>query len=113
MQDARDINPPSQPSFGEQAARTGVLVFLLLAIVTLAFGLGWGVQELLDDDPSTSTVQNSGDNGDEDPIGSSILNEIYSILSTQYVDRDEIDPNLLRDAAISGAITALNDRETQ
>ncbi|MGH2609404.1 MAG: S41 family peptidase, partial [Tepidiformaceae bacterium] len=113
MQDARDLNTPSQPSFGEQAARTGVLVFLLLAIVTLAFGLGWGVQELLDDDESTTTVQNSGLPGDEDPIGSAILNEIYSILSTQYVDKEELDPNLLRDAAISGAITALNDRETQ
>ncbi|MEX0783534.1 MAG: S41 family peptidase [Dehalococcoidia bacterium] len=113
MQDARDLNPPSQPSFGEQAARTGVLVFLLLAIVTLAFGLGWGVQELMDDDPSSSTVQNAANNNDEDPIGSAILNEIYSILSTQYVDRDDLDPNLLRDSAIAGAITALNDRETQ
>jgi carboxyl-terminal processing protease len=113
MQDARDLNPPSQPSFGEQAARTGVIVFLLLAIVTLAFGLGWGVQELLDDDDGTRTVQDpSGASGD-DPIGSAILNEIYSILSENYVDKDEIDPGLLRDAAISGAITALNDRETQ
>lgn len=115
MQDARDFNPPPQPGLGEQAARTGVLVFLLLAIVTLAFGLGFWVQELLDDDKgSTTTIQgNTRGNGNaEDPIGTSILNEIYSILSTQYVDRDELDPNLLRDAAIAGALTALNDRET-
>lgn len=113
MQDVRDLNSPPQPSFGEQAARTGVLAFLLLAIVTLAFGLGWGVQELLDDD-GTTTVQTPGlGSGAEDPIGSAILNEIYSILSTQYVDKDDLDAGLLRDAAIAGAITALNDRETQ
>src|SRR5690606_33829848 len=66
-----------------------------------------------DDDGGTSTVTGRSGNDDADPVGSSILNEIYEILSTQYVDRNELDPNLLRDAAISGALNALNDRETQ
>lgn len=113
MQDAGELKTPPQPSFGEQAARTGVLVFLLLAIVTLAFGLGWAVQDLRDDGSSTTVRNNPANtNVDADPIGSAILNEIYRVLSTQYVDKDELDPDLLRDAAISGAITALNDRET-
>ncbi|HSE47156.1 MAG TPA: S41 family peptidase, partial [Gemmatimonadales bacterium] len=102
-----------QPGFGEQAARTGVLLFLLLAIVTLAFGLGWGVNNLLDDNSSSTTVGSQPANSGADPIGSAILNEIYQVLSNQYVDRNELDPALLRDAAITGALSALNDRETQ
>ena len=43
-----------QPSFGERTARSAVVVFLVLAMATLAFGLAWGIQDLRQDDsPST------------------------------------------------------------
>jgi carboxyl-terminal processing protease len=101
----------SAPSFGERSARTAVGVFLLLAIVTLAFGLGY----LLSDESSSSsstpgkpvaTVSNA------DPVGAAIINEIYDILKNDYVDRSSLDPDTIKRAAINGVITSLNDPHT-
>ena len=103
-----------QPSVAERSARWAVLVFLMLAIVTLAFGLGYLVKDL-DDSPTVTNVQNSGSakpsNGDA--IGAAILDEIVQILKSQYVDKDVLDPQILRQAAISGVIASLNDSHTE
>ena len=40
-------------------------------------------------------------------IGAAILDEIYSILSAQYVNKDELDEDTFRQAAISGVIASL------
>ncbi|MBA4180259.1 MAG: hypothetical protein C0506_06670 [Anaerolinea sp.] len=103
-----------QPSVGERSARWAVLVFLMLAIVTLAFGLGYLVKDL-DDSPTVTNVQNGGtakpSNGDA--VGAAILDEIVQILKTQYVDKDVLDAQTLRTAAISGVIASLNDAHTE
>lgn len=107
---------PSTMSTGERLARGAVVVFLLLAMVTLAFGLGMGVNELLDDDPvpvapaSQSTAPPSSTSPDS--MGAQLLDEIYAILESRYVNRDLIDPEALRDAAIQGVINSLNDQHT-
>jgi len=103
-----------QPGTAERAARWGVLVFLMLASVTLAFGLGFGVRELTTDDkPASSSATRTGQNGTAiDTIGAAVINEIASILQSQYVDRKSLDPEALKQAAISGMIASLNDRET-
>lgn len=104
---------PAQPGFAERAARWAVVVFLLLASITLAFGLGWGVHDLTDDDSGSSSqsTADQGNNG-EDTFSTDLLNEIVNVLQTQYVDRKDLDPEQLREAAIQGIIDSLNDRET-
>jgi len=102
-----------QPSFGERTARTAVVVFLILAMVTLAFGLGWGIQELRSDEAPSGT-NNLGSTGDSsDSVGAAIIDEIVEMLKTRYVDKDALDEDALRAAAIQGVITALNDSHTE
>lgn len=104
-----------QPGLGERAARTAVVVFLLLAIVTLAFGLGWGLKDLTGDS-TTNTVSGPATTSradDGDSVGAAIIDEIVELLESQYVDKATIDAETLRSAAIQGMITALNDSHTQ
>ena len=106
----------SGPGLGERTARTAVVIFLLLAMVTLAFGLGWGLKDLSGDDAAPASrvaAANSGDTQEGDTVGAAIINEIVELLQSQYVDRDTLDPETLRSAAIQGIITALNDSHTQ
>lgn len=106
----------SQPSFGERTARNAVVVFLLLAIVTLAFGLGWLVQDLRQNDSSGAspdTSQALGANGKNESVGAAIIDEIVNLLKTQYVDKAVLNEDTLRQAAIDGIIGALNDSHTE
>lgn len=106
-----------QPGVGERAARTAVVVFLLLALVTLAFGLGFGVQELRGNGNSSTTpsaaAASTASGGSGDTVGAAIINEILGLLKTQYVDKDTLDLETLRQAAITGVINALNDAHTE
>ncbi len=116
------MEPPSelaQPSAGERAARLAVLAFLGLALLTLAFGLGFGLKELTDDGtPASGTVRTpentnpNTSNGSADSLGAAAIDEIVEVLHSQYVDRKTLSPEQLKDAAINGMIASLNDRET-
>ncbi len=89
-------------------------------MVTLAFGIGFVVNDITSDDQVV--VQSNGgtgaSNGDtsggavEDGVGAAILNEIYSILSSSYVDKNLITEQRFRDAAIQGVMDSLNDPHT-
>jgi carboxyl-terminal processing protease len=101
------------PGAGERFARIAVIAFLALSTLTLAFALGFGLREFTDDDAPKQTVVAPGDPAQEAAEQSaSLIDEIVNILETQYVDRDEINPSDLNDAAIRGLIESLNDRET-
>jgi carboxyl-terminal processing protease len=105
-----------QPGVGERAARTAVVIFLLLALVTLAFGLGFGVQELRDSNDSNGSAPGrtaAASTASGDTVGAAILNEILGLLKSQYVDKDTLDVETLRQAAITGVINALNDAHTE
>ncbi len=105
-----------QPGMGERTARTAVVVFLLLAIVTLAFGLGWGIQDLRRDETSTTSSTASAANGAStggDSVGAAIIDEIVNLLKSQYVDKAVLNEDTLRQAAINGIIGALNDSHTE
>lgn len=103
-----------QPSVGERSARWAVLVFLMLAIVTLAFGLGYLVKDL-DGGTAKSTAlgATNGTSAKGDLVGGAILDEIVEILQSQYVDKTTLDAQALRKAAIGGLITSLNDVHTE
>ncbi len=99
---------------GERSARWAVLVFLMLAVVTLAFGLGYLVKDLGGDSAKvTSASPSSAAPANGDTVGAAILDEIVQILKTQYVDKATLDVQALRKAAISGVITSLNDTHTE
>lgn len=110
----------STPGALERGARFAIPLFLLLAMVTLAFGIGFVVNDITSDDQVV--VQSNGgtgaSNGDtsggavEDGVGAAILNEIYSILSSSYVDKNLITEQRFRDAAIQGVMDSLNDPHT-
>lgn len=100
------------PSGGEQGARIAVLIFMLLSLVTLAFGMGWVLNGMREDDTSTpaSTANiNSGTGDSSSEFGGALLDEIYTTLKDQYVDKELITPERLQMAAIDGIIASLND----
>jgi len=105
---------PASPGALERTARLAVPLFLLLAIVTLAFGVGFIVNDLTSDDGPSATAQSLTGNGQitGDTVGASILNEIYDILASDYVDREVINQDSFRRAAINGILTSLNDPHT-
>ncbi len=104
-----------QPSFGERAARNAVFAFLILAMVTLAFGLAWGIQDLRQDDDNggANNLTGNADTSGDGSVGAAIIDEIISLLGDEYVDKDILDEDSLRQAAIQGVITALNDSHTE
>ena len=101
-----------QPSAGERSARWAALVFLMLAVVTLAFGLGYLVKDLNGGGTKQAAVS-SGTPANGDAAGAAIIDEIVQILKSQYVDKDTLDAQALRKAAIAGVITSLNDVHTE
>ena len=104
------------PGAAERMARVAVPAFLLLAVVALAFGLGYLVNDLRSDDTSTQVAAAPGsttaDSGLADPIGASILSQIYDLLANKYVDSTLINEDKFRQAAIDGVINSLNDPHT-
>ena len=105
----------AQTGFGERAAKNAVVVFLVLAMVTLAFGLAWGIQDIRQDDNGSggNALQGNVDGGSGDSVGAAIIDEIVDLLKNQYVDKSVLDEESLRQAAIQGIITALNDSHTE
>ncbi len=102
------------PGAGERAARTAVIVFLFLAMITLAFGLGWGIKDLFEETPAATTGNAVSAGGDQsDTVGAAIIDEIVDLLQKDYVDKAILSDEMLRQAAIDGIITALNDTHTE
>lgn len=112
------VDQPQQPqlSSAERAARWAVFTFLGLATLVLAFGLGFAVKDLTTDSPAAAgagpSARPTTTAGAGGSVGAAVIDEIVEILRSQYVDRKVLDDNALKEAAISGIIASLNDRET-
>jgi carboxyl-terminal processing protease len=109
----------STPGMLERGARFAVPVLLLLSMVTLAFGIGYVVNDITSDEQvvvqsggSGTPSTDPGEGASSDGVGAAILNEIYSILSSSYVDKNLITEQRFRDAAIQGVMDSLNDPHT-
>lgn len=108
----RDQSP--KPGFGERITRSAVIVFLMLAMVTLAFGLAWGIQDLRhNDDGGSASNAVAAPGSSKESVGAAIIDEIVGMLKTSYVDKSILDEDSLRAAAIQGIIGALNDSHTE
>jgi carboxyl-terminal processing protease len=101
-----------QPTFGERSARTAVFVFLMLAVITLAFGLGYLVNDARGGNSTATAASTAATTKGNDAAGGTTIDEIYAILKRDYVDKNALDPNAIKEAAINGVITALNDPHT-
>ncbi len=108
------------------------IAFTLLAVsgLLLMFGLGYAVNDLLNDDESAAPsenvaqgtqakeeaeerVQQEASEGSTLQLGTSILEEAFEILQDEFVDKEILDERSFRDAAIRGAIDSLNDPYTE
>ena len=102
-----------QPGFGERAAKNAFFIFLILAMMTLTFGIAWGIQDIRQDEASGGTSAALSGSSSGDTVGAAVIDEIVEMLKSQYVDKSLLDEETLRQAAISGIITALNDSHTE
>jgi len=107
--------PPqsNQPGFAERTARMAVVAFLLLALVTLAFALGFGIKDLTSDSSTSASppADSTSGNGSSGDTGA-LVEEVCSLLQAQYVERATFSADDCREAAIGGIINALNDPYT-
>ncbi|MBN9493584.1 S41 family peptidase [bacterium] len=98
-----DIAPSlAERSRGERVARTAVVTFVALALLTLVFGLGWAAKDAAGGGTSSGSA----------PINGKLLDEIYSVLKNNYVDKSQLTPDKIQAAAIQGIISSLNDPHT-
>jgi carboxyl-terminal processing protease len=96
---------PRPPSL-EAVAKWGIGGLLVVAIMALCFGLGFGTR--LATEPSNSTKQATAQTAPGSP-NFDVLNEIYSDIKSQYVDANNLDASALRQGAIDGLIKAVGD----
>lgn len=104
----------AEPGIAERATRGAVIIVLLLAIMLLAFALGWGVNDLRSDEDAPVAAASAGD-GSARTDGAStaaVIDEICNLLRTQHVDGAYITDETCREAAINGVVTSLNDPHT-
>jgi carboxyl-terminal processing protease len=82
-----------------------VLLVVLLSVMSgvVGFAIGGGGEDGTDTG-STSPAQGEADFG--------ILDEIYGIIGEDFVAQDSVDPEVLRQGAIDGALAALDDPHT-
>jgi carboxyl-terminal processing protease len=98
---------PPRPSTAEQVVRWSLVGLLLLMVVGLAFGLGFGTRFLLDDDSGTATTQAAVKTDGAPDFR--VLDDIYRAFKDNYVEPDRLDPELMRTGAINGLINAVGD----
>jgi carboxyl-terminal processing protease len=97
---------PRPPSAGSLAKWT-IGGLLILAIMTLCFGFGFGVRMATE-----GAASGSGASGPARAAGApdfSVLNEIYGDIKKDYIDSNSLDANALRQGAIDGLIKAVGD----
>lgn len=95
---------PRPPSL-EQIAKWSIGGLLVLAIMALCFGLGFGTRMATEKPaPVAASVQQAAGAPSFD-----VLNEIYSDIKKNYIDANQLDPQALRQGAIDGLIKAVGD----
>lgn len=91
-----------------KAARSTTLVLLTGALVAFAFVLGRATEHSSARSPAEPAAASEG----KGPVDFGVLNEIYRILKSNYIDPDRVDPQALYEAAINGMLQPVKDTGT-
>jgi carboxyl-terminal processing protease len=93
-----------RPPTGEAIAKWAIGGLLVLAIIALSFGAGFGVRMATEGaGPVQASIQRGG------APDFAVLNEIYSDIKKSYIDADKLDAGRLREGAIDGLIKGVGD----
>ena len=111
-----------RPQGNSAGSSRGLIIGLMLVIVAAAFAVGVGITGLLDDDATIVTARTLRSASDTEDARVSttvvtddrdsrfnLLDEVYEILNTEFVEPDRIDLDAIRVAAIDGVVESLND----
>ncbi len=98
---------PRPPSL-EAVAKWTIGGLLVLAIVALCFGFGYGVRMATEGSAAASSGSSAGERAAGAP-DFSVLNEIYSDIKKSYIDSSTLNGDTLRQGAIDGMIKAVGD----
>jgi carboxyl-terminal processing protease len=98
------VTGPRPPSV-ESIAKWTIGILLVLALVALSFGAGFGVRMATEGSTGVQ-ARSSGSGGAPD---FTVLNEIYSQIKQHYIDADKLNANQLRESAIDGLIKGVGD----
>ena len=116
------ITPPhDQPEFasdqqmvhgqtrsGESALRWVLIGMLMLMVVGLSFGLGFGVRHVTMGKPAGTAAIAASTREDGSP-DFRVMDDIWQALRENYIDPDNLQSDLLRSGAINGLLTAVGD----
>lgn len=103
--DSLPVAEATPPGMGA-AARWAFAGALMVMVVLLAFGLGFGTHMLVARETSATTVVAKPASGAPD---FRVLDEMWKALKDNYVDPGALDAELLRTGAINGLIGAVGD----
>jgi carboxyl-terminal processing protease len=95
-----------RPPSGQTVARWSIAGLLLVAIMLLCFGLGYGVRMATDGAGLDAAALAEARQGSPN---FAVLNEIYGDIKRNYIDAASLDTTSLREGAINGLIKAVGD----
>jgi len=103
------VVPPARPRppSGQAIARWSIGGLLMLAIMVLCFGLGYGVRMATDGAGLDAATLGSSSPGGTPNFA--VLNEIFGDIKKDYIDSSSLDATSLREGAIDGLIKAVGD----
>ena len=93
-----------------RVARSIVFALLGMAVIALAFSVGFVMNEA--DGGATPTNGPEGPTSSSDEIDFDTLGQILDILGDEYVEPDRIDDRALYEAAVNGLLQSLSDTGT-
>ena len=89
-----------------KALRWGMFGLLVILLSVMSGVVGFAIGGGVEDGPSGAVRPAQGE------AGFGILDEIYDIIREEFVAQDSVDPEMLRQGAIDGALGALGDPHT-
>lgn len=95
-----------------KAARWTVLALLIMSLLAFAFTLGMVMDGAGRPGGVTSPSRGTAPRESGASPNFTILDEIYRILTTDFVGRENLDPDVLFEASINGMLKAINDPHT-
>ncbi len=101
--------PPPSRQRGEAAVRWTIIGLLMVMVIGLSFGLGFGTRVLLDRDSPTDAKSPVGVLREDGAPDFRVLDDIYAAVKNNYIDGENLEAEVLRTGAINGMLNAVGD----